>query len=209
MNLFVKDANVIEKVDDLGNALVQMIEENLDVKRWGFHLTYKNFARANEIVVVYNSQWCKINFTFSRQRIPQHDELSIEYGRLHAPNEEPFMVWEGEKCRCWHNVLDPLRFLDGLSPNEAAEQVMTLKQLPHVVRDFRESAFGKKLLEEYPPKSAIVLQSILWKHYNDRLFELFDIRHPKLWNSYRKFIKEYYALLGMKASYGPPYENIC
>jgi len=72
----------------------------------------------------------------------------------------------------------PLRFLDGLTPKEAMEQVKIHKQLPIVVRDFRQSVSCKRLLEEYPPKSAIVLQSVLWERYGQRLFELFDLRRP-------------------------------
>ena len=209
MNLFIKDDKIFENANDLGHALVQIIGDNLDIKNRGFRLVYTNFAKVSEIVAIYDCEWCRINFVFSRQRAPRYDELSIDYGRLHALNEEPFMIWGGENCRCWHNVLDPLRFLDGLTPREAMEQVKVLKQLPVVVRGFRESDLGKNLLEEYPPKSAIVLQSVLWKHYGQRLFDLFDLRKPDLWREYQKFLREYYVLLGEKSSYGPPYEKVC
>lgn len=209
MNLLSKNSKTLENADDLGYALIQLINENLDVKRWGYYLVYKNFSKISEITLIFSSEFCKISFMFSRQRMPTYDELSIEYGRLHALSEEPFMEWEGGKCRCWHHFLDPLRFLDGLTPRQAMEQVKIQKQLPTVVRDFRESDFGKKLLKEYPPKSALVLQSVLWKHYGQRLFDLFDLRKPDLWQKYQKFLREYYDLLGEKASYGPPYENVC
>ena len=114
------------------------------------------------------------------------------------------MIWKGENCRCWHNVLDPLRFLDGLSSFDAKQQAKIDKQLPHVVRDFRHSEFGKRLLDEYPPKSAIALQSVLWKHYGQRLFDLFDLRKPDLWQGYQKFLREYYGLLGEKSQLWTP-----
>ena len=119
------------------------------------------------------------------------------------------MMWQEQNCRCWHNFLDPLRFLDGLTPHEAMKQAKIQKQLPIVVRSFRDSELGRKLLIEYPPKSAIVLQSVLWKHYGQRLFDLFDLRKPDLWHGYQKFLREYYELLGEESSYGPPYENVC
>jgi hypothetical protein len=209
MDLLFKDSHIIENTEDVGHAVVNMIEDNLDIKKWGFNLTFTKFAKLNNIKIVYRSDWCQVKFMFSRQRLPQYDELTILYGRLHAPNEEPFMVWEGEECNCWHHFLDPLRFLDGLTPHDAMEQVKVLKQLPKVVKDFRESDLGKKLLAEYPPKSAIILQSVLWKHYGQRLFELFDLRKPDLWQEYRIFLREYYSLLGEKSVYGPPYENVC
>jgi len=209
MNLYVKDSQKSEQGEDVGQALMQMIEQNLSIIGWKFHLTFTKFHQTSNIKIIYDSEWCRIKFMFSRQRTPQYDELSIEYGRLHAPNEDPYMEWQGEKCRSWHNVIVPLRFLDGLSPSEAMRQAKIQKQAPPVVENFRQSELGKKLFNEYPPKSSIVMHSVLWKQYGHRLFELFDLRRPDLWEKYRKFVKEYYELLGMKASYGPPYENVC
>ena len=124
-----------------------MIEDNLDLKRWNFNSTFTKFVKTNSIKIVYRSNGCQFKFLFSRQRLPRDDELTILYGRLHAPKEDPFMIWEGENCRCWHNVLDPLRFFDGLTPHEAMEQVKVLKQLPVVVRGYRESNLVKPFLK--------------------------------------------------------------
>jgi hypothetical protein len=209
MKLYPRDSNKPESAEDVGNALIQLIEENLEIKRWDFRLTFTKFIKPNNIRVIYDSEWCRVKFMFSRMHFPETDELLIDYGRLHAPNEESFIVWNDERCRCWHNVLDPLRFLDSLTAITAYKQAMVDKQLPLVVRDFRKSKLGKKLLNEYPPKSAIVLQDTLWKYYGERLFELFDLRQPDLWEEYRQFLKEYYSLLGLKSSYGPPHENVC
>jgi hypothetical protein len=209
MILYPRNYNKTESGEDVGKALLNLIEENLGTNLWNFRLTFKKFVKTSHIKIIYDSEWCRMKFMFSRMRFPDTDELSIEYGRLHAPNEEPFMMWNGEECRCWHNVLVPIRFLDGLTPTDAFKQVMADKQLPSVVRNFRESEFGENLFNEYPPKAAIVMQSVLWKHYGRKLFELFDLRHPDLWDDYRKFLKEYYRLLDMKANYGPPYENVC
>ena len=81
--------------------------------------------------------------------------------------------------------------------------------LPIGIRNFNASDIGIKLQAEYHPKYVVVLQSAVWKHYGQKLFDLFDLRHPDLWEEYRKFLEEYYKLLGMTASYGPPYENVC
>jgi hypothetical protein len=124
-------------------------------------------------------------------------------------DEVSFMEWEGRQCRCWHFVIEPLLFLDGLSPAEAREQTIVYKQLPVVVRDYRQSPLGKKLIIEYAPKSAIVMHSTIWKQYGLKLFELFDLHRPDLWEAYRKFHIEYHRLLGTKTIYGPPIENIC
>jgi hypothetical protein len=209
MKLYPRVYSGKENSEDIGKAVLKLIEGNLDIKRWGFRLAFTNFTKARNITAIYNSEWCRLSFMFSYMRYPDADELSVDYGRLHAPNEAAFMEWNGEECRCWHNALVPLRFLDGLTPTGAYKQVMVDKKVPIVVRNFIESSQGKKLIDEYPPKHEIVLHNTLWKHYGKRLFELFDLRRPDLWEEYRKFTSEYHSLLGMKSIFGPPYENVC
>ncbi len=209
MILYPRDYDRSESSEDVGKATQNLIEENLDINHWNFRLTFKKFLKTSHIKIIYDSDWCRIKFMFSRMRFPDTDELTIEYGRLHAPNEESFMMWNGEECRCWHNVLFPIRFLDGLTPTDTFKQVNVDKQLPLIVRNFRESKLGKNLFNEYPPKATIVLHSVLWGHYGKKLFELFDLRRSDLWDDYKKFLKEYYSLTEVKASYGPPYENVC
>ena len=204
--LFSRDVNNSQK---LGNALLQTVEDVMDIKRLGFYCAYTNFEKINGLVAIFNSSFCKIGFTLSRQQLPQHDELSIEYGRLHASNDDPFMEWQGKKCRSWHKITEPIRYLDGLSPVEAMQQAIILKQSPQAIEKFRHSEYGHKLLDEYPPKYVLTMHSILLENYGHRLFELFDLRRPELWEKYTQFIKGYYRLIGLKARYGPPYENIC
>lgn len=207
-NLLIKSEQP-ESSESLGKAVIQLIEENLDLQQWYFKLSYTDFTNLSSQVVIYDSPFCRISFSFSRQRLPKYDELRIEYGRLHAPDDEPFMEWNGQTCRCWHGMLEYLRFLDGLSSQEAVTQDNDNKQLPRIVREFNSSNIGRELLEEYPPKYAVVLEASIWNYYGQKLFDLFDLRRPDLWDEYRRFLKEYYRLLDMKASYGPPYENVC
>jgi len=207
MDLYPRDANRPESGEEVGKALIRLIEETLDIKRWNFHLTFTKFIEPRNIKVIFDSEWCRIKFLFSRMHYPETDEILIEYGRLHAPNEKPFIMWNGERCRCWHNVLDPVRFLDGLTPEEAYEQAILDYQLPSAVRYFRDSQRGEKLLKEYPPKSVIALHATLWKTYGKKFFELFDLRRPYQWEEYREFLKGYYKLLGLKSKRPP--ENVC
>ena len=209
MKLYPRDYNKPERGEEVGNDLLHLIEENLDLKRWNFRATFTKFMKTSNIKIIYDSEWCRVKFMFSRQRFPDTDELSIEYGRLHAPNEEPFMVWNGEECRCWHQIWHPLYFLDGLSPSEFVHIADELSQLPLVAENFRQSELGNNLRQEYLPKYGIVLNSVLWKHYGQKLFDLFDLRKPKLWDEYRQFLKGYYRLLNRKTIYGPPRENVC
>jgi hypothetical protein len=207
MELYPRNANKFERGDEVGNAFLSLIEENLEIERWGFRLTFSKFLEPRNIIVIYDSKWCRMRFLFSRMHYPETDEILIEYGRLHAPNERSLILWEGEMCHCWHNILDPLRFLDGLTPKEAYEQTILTNQLPSAVRYFRDSPRGVELLQEYPPKSVIVLHSTLWKTYEKKLFELFDMRRHYLWEEYREFLRGYYRLLGLKSSHPP--ENVC
>jgi hypothetical protein len=209
MNLYPRDSNKPESIDKVWEALQDLIEETLEIKGWNFSPTYTKFIKPNNYKLIYDSEWCRVKIMFSRMHFPETDKLLIDYGRLHAPNEEPFMVWNGERCRCWHNVLDPLRFLDSQTASATQAQSAADTQLPPIVRDFRKSKLGKKLLNEYPPKSTLVLQDTIWTHYGERLFELFDLRRPDLWDEYRHFLKEYYSSLGLKPSYGPPHESVC
>ena len=209
MDLYPRNSNKPEGIEDVRDALIKLIEENLEIERWNFRLAFTKFIKPKGIKLIYDSEWCRVKFMFSRMHFPETDKLLIDYGRLHAPDEELFMTWGGEGCRCWHNILDPLRFLDDLTPADAFKQAKQDKQLPLIVRDFRASKLGKKLLNEYPPKATIVMQSRLWQHYGESLFELFDLRRPDLWEEYRQFLKEYYGLLGLKSDYGLPYEYVC
>jgi hypothetical protein len=209
MKLYPRDSNKPESAEEVGKAVLKLIEKNLEIKRWNFELTFTKFIKPSNIKIIYDSEWCRVKFMFSRMHYPETDKLLIDYGRLHAPNEEPFMVWNDERCRCWHNILDPLRFLDSKSATTINGKTTSNKLLPILVRDFRNSKLGKKLLNEYPPKSTIVLQATLWEHYGEELFGLFDLRQPEMWEEYRHFLKDYYSLLGLKSSYGPPLENVC
>ncbi|MBN1452107.1 MAG: hypothetical protein JW963_13910 [Anaerolineales bacterium] len=209
MDLYPRNSNKPESGEEVGQALIRLIEENMEIERWNFHLSYTKLARPRNIKIIYDSDWCRVKFMFARAHYPDTDEISIEYGRLHAPNEEAFMLWNGEGCRCWHSVLDPLRFLDRLTPAQAYKQAIMDNRLPPALRDFRSSNYWKKLQGEYAPKATIVTHSILWEHYQGKLFELFDLRRPELWEEYRDFLKEYYALLGLKSDYGVPFDYVC
>src|SRR5688572_32797783 len=110
--------------EEAGSALMQLIAENLNLAKWNFNLTFKNFVTAGNLELIYDSEWCRIRFKYSRERpnLSQYDELYVYYGRLHAPNSDYFMVWQEQRCWCWHDILDSLRFLDGLSPADAVQQ---------------------------------------------------------------------------------------
>lgn len=198
-----------ETSEELGKSIKMLIEDTLDFERWDFKLSYSDFSKMSNQEIIYDSPSCRISFTFYRERLPIYDELRIYYGRLHATNDGTFMEWQGKKCHCWHNFIKPLMFLDGLSPQIATKHDKMGKHAPKVVDEFSSSDIGIKLIKEYPPKYALALEKVIWKNYGQRLFDLFDLRKPELWDQYKRFLQEYYQITGEKSLYGPPYENVC
>jgi hypothetical protein len=199
-------------IENAGNALIEMLNQHLELNRWSFLPTYKRFKSVGNLGIIYDSEWCRIKFLYSRDRpdSPRYDELKIYYGRLHAPNEDSYVLWEGLKCWCWHDILNFIRFLDGLSPKEAVEEEKTHGKLPPTVNKFWESALGKRTREEFPPEFNLMLHAMLWNRYGQQLFELFDLRRPDLWVQIQRFQKEFHQLKGSTTHFNlPPQENIC
>lgn len=178
---------------EFGSELAQLIEENMTLKHWKFHLSYTELGDLQGIdfrKLIYDSEWCRVQFEYSRRVRPDDHELNIYYGRLHAPNNDYYMMWNGEKCHCWHDVRMPLFFLDGLSPLDVLQKKKDSQQ-PVIVERFWQSDLGTK---EKPPVVNILKQSVIWDHYKTRLFELFDLSRPDLWGRYVAFLKKYYEL---------------
>ncbi len=192
-----------------GEELIALLERNLDFRRWRFKVSYTNFTQVGGPKVIYNSEWCRVKFSLSYEMGRRFDELLLLYGRLHAPDEGVTMLWNGEECLCWHNLRwSPILFLDGLSPEEAAH----FKGKPPLVEQFWQSEEGKKLYWTYHPEFRLRIESILWEHYGQRLFELFDLRRSELWGQYVRFNREYYKILNRKSIPGfpfPPEDKIC
>ena len=192
-----------------GHEFMTLLETYLDFPRWGFEVSLTDFSQWGNPKVIFDAEWCRVSFHFSKQRLQMQDKLYIQYGRRHAPDFTATIFWQGEECHCWHHYRwRPIEFLDGLTPQEAVDQ----EDWPPVPQAFRDSEEGKRLAVEYQPEFSLRLQSILWEQYGERLFELFDLRQPDLWEEYRKFVEEYYRLTNNKPSNKnpfPPLYKIC
>jgi len=203
---------------EFGADLMRIIEEEMDLRRWKFYLSHTTLNDSGGIThrkIIYDSEWCRLRFGYSRRFPPDDHELYILYGRLHASNEDEIMLWNGEKCYCWHGIgLTHLYFLDGFSPAETLNSSIN-GRLPDGIGGFRESDLGRQLRREGGPRYGIVRQSVIWKHYGLRLFELFDLRRPDLWEQYTDYLKEYYRIRDEKAGingdvlFTPPLYKIC
>jgi hypothetical protein len=200
------------KIDELAN----LAENLLPLQRWGFvHRTrfggmpYElptflddgSFHLTRNPAVIYDSKWCRIKLTISNEE--HGDKLYFYYGRLHAPNNEWRIMWQGEKCSCWYSFYHynlALKFLDGLSPKQAKLNFNTPDmQSRHghakVIADYYKQMRAISSLEpEDDIEIELKLHARIWDHYGDRFFEVFDLNHPQVWNQYVDFLTEFTRL---------------
>ena len=168
--------------------IFQAVDKFLKPQDRGFELVYSGLVSNHSPTILYQSDQCKLRIRCSRDRSYDPLELSVTYGRLHAPHDEDLIEWNGEKCYCWHRLtVSPLLlFLDGLSPAESLELPRS-----NIEDDFFNLSRGKEwtVPEHFARKHAMI-----WKHYDQRLFDLFDLNYPNLWQKYATFLKEYYEI---------------
>jgi hypothetical protein len=181
-----------------GEAFRAFLESNLEFARWGFHLSHIDYAKSlGSTTAIYDSDKCRVRFDLGNiGRLPEEDELHVQYGRRHAPNDNSVMVWRGERCRCWHySVPAPVLFVEGNSPRDifAHRKKEGDYPYPHVLAAKNESEQDREFRNLYPPASVVWREVLIWQHCGHRLFDLFDLRRPELWEDYQKFIHEYYV----------------
>jgi hypothetical protein len=197
-----------KSADKQGQMLLERIESLKGFGHWGLIESYSKFSPGH-IRVIYDSEWGRIKFRYRHGhylvKAPKMDEFSIDYGRLHAPDDQADMIWQGQKCNCWHNNRLALFFLDGFAPQDVVQREKEGSWHCDVEADFRQSEFGKQLIEnKLWAEIWIQSEAVIWQHYGQRLFEVFDLRRPDLWDAYSEFHGEYHRLKGTV----PPSERI-
>jgi hypothetical protein len=154
--------------------------------------------------LIYDSPWCRIAFIWGGWDPAGGNSMHIRYGRLHALNEKETMFWNGEECRCWHRVEHALYFLDGLAPAEVAK----LDYSHFITNPFYEKDLQQKF-DRRQPEWLAEMHLTIWKHYGSRLFDLFDLRRPDLWQQYRHFLQDVYDIAGRRPRPGPSMDKVC
>lgn len=154
----------------------------------GFKLIYSGLGSYNSGIILYQSDRCKLRIRCNRDRPFDPLEFSVTYGRLHTPTDEDVMEWNGKKMPllAWLGFKDIIAFLDGLSPSEAME-------ISHskIEEEFFELWQGKS----WESTEIFVREhAMIWDHYGERFFDLFDLNHPDLWEEYANFLKQYYEI---------------
>ena len=176
----------------------------LDFAKWGFQQSY---ASPDQKTLVYDSPSCRLLFSLRIER--EADEISVHYGRRHAPSEGFIIEWEGQRCIAWHNIrtLHVPEFFDGLTARQVVGQELAQIEIPAMV-EFTHSQLGKELRA---PASGVAYHQFLWERYGAKLFNLFDIRHADVWEKFRQFVRDYYALRNAEseAIFEVPHWRIC
>ncbi|MFN8383045.1 MAG: hypothetical protein U0V02_13955 [Anaerolineales bacterium] len=182
---FPEDERIRKNREDL----VERVQSHLPIAKWGFSLSYVSLD-SNE--VIFDSEWCRLSVYLygGRYLMPSEEELRIRYSRLHAPDTYPYMDWNGEQCHCWHVSHYLLAFfLEGYLPSEVVDKSWGL--VP-VIGQYWQSGEGTQLRRDEPAEFGFNIEAMIWERYGQRLFELFDLRQPELWEQYCQFLKEFY-----------------
>jgi hypothetical protein len=199
---------ILERREKSHQYLVQLVESNLELDRWGFKKSYSLISVNDLPTVIYNSEWCRLRFVFNKGIQRSSDELAVCYGRLHAPNSsvEDIAILNGENCYCWHRVESVINFLDGVSPQEAVDQMRVHHQWPRLIEQFRQLEEWK---EKTQPEQQVIINAAIWENYGQSFFNLFDLRRPDLWEKYTQFIKEFFKIKVLNPDITPPRDQIC
>jgi len=181
--------------------MVRLTQNFVDLTIWGFKESFRSTANK---ILIYDSEWCRIKLVWGGWDYQDGNSISIYYGRLHAPNENPIMILNGEECHAWHRFEHVVHFLDGRSPSDAAKM------------NYSTPLTGKYYDEEYrqkyprrQPEWLMRMHQEVWKHYGKRFFELFDLRRPDLWEHYCEFLKEFYNIKGRIPFIKPAMDKVC
>ena len=189
--------------------VLQEIEKFLRPNDHGFELIHVGAVPNSLPSILYQSKQCKLRIQSLRDRPHEEIEIYIYYGRLHAPLDKDVIEWNNDKCYCWHSLEfgQALNFLDGMPPIDLVKGDYVT---PRAVKEFFESNKEAKWWSR--PKFFSKKHAFLWKYYGQRLFNLFDLNYPDLWDDYKNFLKDYYKQYNEKfsaRSYDPPRYNVC
>jgi len=192
--------------EDCCLEIVRVAENFLPLKHWGFKQSA--FLAEEKPRVIYDSEWCRIMLLWGGSVVNSAYSVGVFYGRLHAPTDEFVMKWNGEECYCWHHVDKAIFLLDGLTPKNAVDQINNDKG-PRVKEEFEQDNRIQLRDGMSPTEWDVKMHAVIWEQYGNRLFELFDLRHPELWERYAQFVKEFYRLLELDFDSNLPPDKIC
>lgn len=181
--------------------MTRIADDFLNLTGRGFKISFRSEKPGK---LIYDSEWCRISLIWGGWDQAVGNSMYIRYGRLHAPNEKNTMLWQGEECRCWHELDYILHFLDKRTPAEAAAL-----DVSHPITDAFYKTEIKQKNQRRQPEWIAEMQKTIWDKYGQQLFDLFDLRQPELWQRYRQFLKDIYDITGRKSRPGPSRDKVC
>ncbi len=184
-------------------ALINAVSQYLDFKKWGF--SYKIYHATNKQPprIIFQSTLCKIKVHTFRDIRESTPEVIFSYGRTHAPHDKGSIIWNNEKCRCWHSVNNALNFLDCTTPQEVSENSNTHK----LIRDFYVANKNKGWTTA---DFVVQAHAIIWDNYGENLFTLFDLRRPDLWQKYSLYCNQINDMWNKRLGYTAiPHFKLC
>ena len=181
---------------------LQTLEQVFDFEKWGFKQTFVGAASPDSWRVIYDSDWCRVLFTWNIEDRRDYPISHVYYGRLHAPSNESVIMWNGKKCHCWHDIRKALFFLDNVPWQYIAEHKF---EVPTAEQTFRQSWRRNWSQPEWMARMHLAF----WEQYDKKLFELFDLRHPEIWEKYTKFLEEYHKFTDYPPVIYPSLYEVC
>lgn len=181
--------------------MLRLVQDSSNLNAWGFSESFRSMANK---ILIYDSEWCRMKFVWGGWDYLGGNSINIYYGRMHAPNENPTMIWNGEDCHAWHRFAHALHFLDGRSPTDAAKMNFSTP----LISKYYEEEYSQKF-HHRQPEWLTQMHMEVWEHYGRRLFELFDLRQPQLWDQYRTFLKEIFDIKGRPPFIKPAMDKVC
>ncbi|HNE06535.1 MAG TPA: hypothetical protein PLT08_18545 [Anaerolineales bacterium] len=171
-------------INETFSESIKKIEKELNLPRWGFEMIALRLYPKYMPRAIFQSKKCIVDFHWNQERSYTEPFISTTYARVHAPLDDMFMIWNGQRHHCWHSDYWLLIFLDGLTPHQITSQGYPS---PSILRDFH-----KNNEESYIGELTAKMTLLKWNHYGDRFFNLLDLQHPELWEKYSCFLKEFY-----------------
>jgi len=201
-----------DAIDDPCEYMAQLAQRILPLEKWGF----KEITRLPR-EILYGSDLCKFTILWEDWDYMGGYSINIYYGRLHASNEAAAMQWNGDECKCWHRAENVIHFLDFLDGQKLPDKIPIGWLSSHPVDDeFRQSEVGKSMTGKRRQTEWLMrMESAIWERYAPRLFEVFDLRRPELWEQYREFLRACYVAEGRSEEIDEkkwkmlPYYRVC
>ena len=186
--------NKIFQNQEAAQKIPQLVGRLMPLKTWGFKQSALFFTKSNYPVAIYDSEQCRVRFLLDQDR--NGNSMFVSYGRLHALNDQEVMRWNGDECYCWHSINMAIRFLDDISLSQVAEKQF---KRPKIIEEFESSELAKSTKDV--SERTLFMHASIWKHYGNRLFNLYDLRQPELWERFAQFSEKFHKKTNLQTEH--------